>query len=147
MPPENDDHKFLQIYFLGNSDEEINQRCAISRAVTRDLIEQLQQLLHDQNQLVVLFKTSLEMMPSDDHRIVIRADKRPAGEHERRYNAPTMNEIAILVVGENLESRYIVIRRRHGNSLQRICETHRFVRCSAIPAAILLWRGWISFFD
>lgn len=125
LPPVNDDHKFLQIYFLGNSDAEVNQRCAINRAAKREIIMQLQQLLHEHNQLVQLFKTALEMMPSDDHKIVIRADKRPAGEHERRFNAPMLNEVAIVVVGENLKSRDIVIQRRDGGNLQRICETHR----------------------
>jgi len=32
LPPVNADHKFLQIYFLGNSDDEINQRCAIAKS-------------------------------------------------------------------------------------------------------------------
>lgn len=140
LPPVTvNNHKFLQIYFLGNSDEEINARCAISRAVKRVLIEQLQELLHNQNQLVALFKTSLELMPTDNHRIVIRADKRPAGEHERRFNAPTLNEVAIVVVGENLESRDIVIRRRDGNNLQRICETHRSY--DALQYPLLFCRG------
>lgn len=116
MPSINADHKFLQIYFLGNSDNEINRRCAVNQAVKREIITQLQQLLHEDNQLVKLFKTALEMMPSDDHKIVIRADKRPAGEHERRFNAPTLNEVAIVVVGENLESRDIILRRHNGNN-------------------------------
>lgn len=45
-----------------------------------------------------LFQTALERMPSDDHRIVIRADKTPVGEHARRFNAPTMDEVAIVIV-------------------------------------------------
>lgn len=121
----NDDHKFLQVYFLGNSEDEINLRCSISRAVKREIIAKLQELLHEHNELVTLFKTALEMMTSDDHKIVIKADKTPAGEHERRFNAPTLNEVAIVVVGENLESRDIVIQRRNGNTLQRVSETHR----------------------
>lgn len=139
MPPVNADHKFLQIYFVGNFDDEINQRCAISRAVKREIIAQLQQLLHEHNQLVKLFKTALEMMPSDDHKIVIRADKRPAGEHERRFNAPTLNEVAIVVVGENLVSRDIVVRRRDGDNLQRICETHRSY--DALQYPLIFCRG------
>jgi len=139
LPTVNADHKFLQIYFLGNSDHEINQRCAISRAVKREIIAQLQPLLHEHNQLVTLFKTALEMMPSDDHKIVIRADKRPAGEHERRYNAPMLNEVAIVVVGENLESRDIVIRRRDGGNLRRIYETHRSY--DALQYPLIFCRG------
>lgn len=139
MPPANSDHKFLQIYFLGNNNDELDQRCAISRAVKRDIILELQQLLHDQNQLVKLFKTALEMMPSDDHKIVIKADKTPVGEHERRFNAPTLNEVAIVVVGENLESRDIVIHRRDGHQLKRISETHRSY--DALQYPLLFWEG------
>lgn len=91
MSSVNGEYKFLQIYFLGNSEAEVNQRCAINHAAKREIILQLQQLLHEHNQLIRLFKTALEMMPSDNHKIVIRADKRPAGEHERRFNVPIMD--------------------------------------------------------
>jgi hypothetical protein len=50
------------------------------------------------------------MMSSDDHKVVIRADKKPSGGHEERFNAPMLNEVAIVVVGENMESRDIVIQ-------------------------------------
>jgi len=32
--------------------------------------------------------------------IVIKADKVPPGEHAGRYNAPTVNEVAIIMVGD-----------------------------------------------
>lgn len=51
------------------------------------------------------------MIPSDEHKIVIRAEKRPASEHGRRFNAPTLNEIAILVVGQSLVTCDIVVQR------------------------------------
>jgi hypothetical protein len=40
-------------------------------------------------------------MPTDEYQIVIRADKRPAGEHERRYNSPAVDEVAVIMVGQN----------------------------------------------
>lgn len=52
-------------------------------------------------------------MPSDNHKIVIRADKTPAGQHARRFSAPTIDKVTIVVVGENLESRDIVLHRRN----------------------------------
>lgn len=102
-------YEFLQIYFLKNSKAGVNQRYAINRVTRREIIMQLQQLLHEHNQLIQLFKTLLEIMPSDDHKIVIRADKRLAGEYERRFNAPMLNKVAIVVVGENMKSCNIVI--------------------------------------
>ncbi|KAF2891841.1 hypothetical protein ILUMI_14332, partial [Ignelater luminosus] len=139
LPSVDDEYKFLQIYFLGNSEVELNQRCAINRAAKREIIMQLQQLLHTHNQLVQLFKTALEMMPSDDHKIVIRADKRPAGEHERRFNVPMLNEVAIVIVGENMDFRDIVIQRRDGGNLQRISETHRSY--DALQYPLIFCRG------
>ncbi|XP_050064729.1 uncharacterized protein LOC126553629 [Aphis gossypii] len=85
-----------------------------------------------------MFKTALDLMPSDNHKIVIRADKTPAGQHTRRFNAPTIDEVAIVVVGENLESRDIVLRRRN-DQLQRIKETHRSY--DALQYPIIFWQG------
>ncbi|XP_050065048.1 uncharacterized protein LOC126553978 [Aphis gossypii] len=83
LPVSDSDNKFLQIYFMA--------------------IHHKKLICH--NQLIILFKTALDLMPSDNHKIVIRADKTPAGQHTRRFNAPTIDEVAIVVVGENLESR------------------------------------------
>lgn len=47
-----------------------------------------------------------------NHKIVIKADKTPAGHHARRFNALTIDEVAIVVVGENLKNRDIVLYRR-----------------------------------
>jgi len=63
-------------------------------------------------------------MPSDNHRIVIRANKTPFGEHARRFNAPTIDEVAIVFVGEQFLSRDIVLHRRN-EQLQRVSEFHR----------------------
>lgn len=139
MPSANEGYKFLQIYFIGNADHEVEQRCKIYRATKREIIAQLQQLLHEHNALVKLFKTALENMPSDDHKIIIRADKRPAGAHERQFNAPTINEVAIVVIGENLESRDIVIKRRNDGQLQRVYETHRSY--DALQYPLMFWKG------
>lgn len=138
LPVSDSNYKFLQIYFMGNSPQEINLRCAHNSLVKRYIIEQLQTLFHEHNQLVILFKTALDLMPSDSHKIVIRADKTPAGQHARRFNAPTIDEVAIVVVGENLESRDIVLHRRNDH-LQRIKETHRSY--DALQYPIIFWQG------
>ena len=48
-------------------------------------------------------------MPSDDYKVVLKADKTPAGQHERRYNAPTIEEVAIVTVGDEFNSRDIIL--------------------------------------
>ncbi|GBO99743.1 hypothetical protein EVAR_71928_1 [Eumeta japonica] len=63
-------------------------------------------------------------MSCDKYAIVIRADKTPPGQHVRRFNAPTMDDVAIVIVGDEFNSRDIVLRRRN-MQLQRVSETHR----------------------
>ena len=46
------------------------------------------------------------------------------GEHIRRFNAPIINEVAIVVVGDKFESRDIILHQRN-DQLPRISETHR----------------------
>ncbi|CAD7078638.1 unnamed protein product [Hermetia illucens] len=75
-------------------------------------------------------------MPNDDYKVVIRADKRPSGTHERTFNAPTIDEVAILTVGENLETRDIVLTRRE---LQQISEIHRSYDTVQYP--LMFWQG------
>jgi len=75
--------------------------------VKRPIVEQFQRFFHQHNELVALFTTSLDRMLSDNHKIVIKANKTPAGQHARRFNAPTIDEVAIVVVGEDLKNRDI----------------------------------------
>ncbi|GFY73494.1 helitron_like_N domain-containing protein [Trichonephila inaurata madagascariensis] len=63
-------------------------------------------------------------MPSETHKIVIHADKTPVGEHVRRYNAPTINEVAIVMVGDQFQPRDIVLHQRN-DLLINVGETHR----------------------
>lgn len=129
----------MQIYFKGNNDAEVDQRHAISSGTRREIISELQNLFHERNHLVRLFKTALDRMPSDDYQIIIRPDKRPAGEHERRFNAPVINEVAVVMVGaEESDHRDIVINKRDEN-LQRIAETHRSY--DALQYPIIFWQG------
>ena len=47
-------------------------------------------------------------MPGD-FRVIFRADKTPAGEHEHRFNAPYTNEVSILIAGPEFQRRNIVL--------------------------------------
>ncbi|XP_053968313.1 uncharacterized protein LOC128869734 [Anastrepha ludens] len=138
LPVPGEDYKFLQIYFMGNSAREVDKRCAHNNSVKRSIMEQLKTFFHQHNELVALFTTALDRMPSDNHKIVIRADKTPAEQHAGRFNAPTIDEVAIVVVGENLENRDIVLHRRN-DQLQRVSETHRSY--DALQYPILFWQG------
>lgn len=139
LPLPGKDSKFLQIYFMGNNESEVNQRQTICRETKREIITALQNLFHERNHLVRLLKTALVRMPSDDHQVVIRADRTPAGEHQGRYNAPVVDEVAIMMVGsEQCDHRDIVLYRRDEN-LQRIAETHKSY--DALQYPIIFWQG------
>ncbi|GFU14582.1 uncharacterized protein TNCV_1699051 [Trichonephila clavipes] len=68
---------------------------------------------------------------SDNYAIVINPDKTPAGEHIRRFNAPVLDDVAGIMVGDCTAAREIVIRRRN-NILQFIADTHRSYDASNI---------------
>lgn len=86
QPLEDAQHKFLQIYFMGNMEEQLDRRQEINTAMKRAILQDLQQLLHEHHALVRQFKTALERMPNDDYKVVIRADKRPAGTKNVVYH-------------------------------------------------------------
>ncbi|UYV61805.1 hypothetical protein LAZ67_1006674, partial [Cordylochernes scorpioides] len=67
-----------------------------------------------------------------------RADKRPIGQHRRQFNAPTIDEVAIVIVGEEFNSRDIILHRRNGG-VQKVSETHRSY--DALQYPILVWQG------
>jgi hypothetical protein len=71
LPFPDTEPQFLQIYFVGNSNDELNRRCAIAPSARRQIILDLQIFFHQHNELVQLFKIALDLMPSDNHRIVI----------------------------------------------------------------------------
>ena len=75
LPLTNEEPKFLQIYFMGDEQMEARQRCSNILSVNHDIVVQLQTLLHDYNNYISSFKTAIENMPSDDFRIIIRAEK------------------------------------------------------------------------
>jgi len=60
---------------------------------------------------------------------------------ERRYNAPTTDDIGVIVVGEQCESRDIVLETRN-NSLKRIAETHQSY--DAFQYSLIFWSGACS---
>ena len=57
-------------------------------------------MLHEHNRHIINFKTALERLPGEDYKLIMHPDRTPNGQHERRYNAPLINEVAAMVTGE-----------------------------------------------
>ncbi|CAE1169587.1 unnamed protein product [Acanthosepion pharaonis] len=132
LPETATDSAFLQIYFIADYNQQADARMGIipendigqDNHPRRDIIMSLQQMLHETKSYVRSFKYALKNNTSSDFIIVINADKRHQGEHERLYNAPASNEVSVIVSGDQHNRRDIVIESR-GSGLRRISETHR----------------------
>ncbi|GFU30354.1 uncharacterized protein TNCV_2327031 [Trichonephila clavipes] len=133
LPMPNEPHKYLQIYFMGGEDSgsalanRVNARCDynnLDSLYARRIVSELDALLNEHNELLKIFKSHMHQLQSDNYAIVINPDKTPAGEHIRRFNAPVLDDVAGIMVGDCTAAREIVIRRRN-NILQFIADTHR----------------------
>jgi len=96
------------MYFMGDAAAEANHRCSRVPGTRLDIVTQLH-FLHANNAYVPLFKTALERMPTDDYKVVVRADKTTTREHMRRFNTPTLGEVALVMVSNESGTRYIVL--------------------------------------
>ncbi|GBM69672.1 hypothetical protein AVEN_124453-1 [Araneus ventricosus] len=87
---------------------------------------------------------TLERMSTDQCKLIIRADKTPAGEHERRFNAPTINKVTIVMVADESYRRDIIIQKKC-EGLERIAETHRSY--DSLQYLVIFWQGedWYHF--
>lgn len=136
LPVENEEPKYLQIYFMGQSDdiEQVQHRRRCNPETKQRVVCELQEMFHNTNQLVRTFKQAKDnpCLASGDHIVVIHADKVPLGQHSGRYNAPTTDDVAILMVGDPVASRDIIIRRRD-EQINRISETHRWYDALQYP--------------
>ncbi|XP_055600642.1 uncharacterized protein LOC129749634 [Uranotaenia lowii] len=147
LPMPNESYKFLQIYFMGGEDPDnaldnrVNTRCSynnLNSPFARRIIGELDVLLNEHNELLKLFISHMHHLQSDDHAIVINPDRTPAGEHIRRFNAPVVNDVAAIMVGDRTAPREIVIRRRN-NTLDFIADTHRLY--DALQYPLMFWKG------
>ena len=139
-PPEGQEAKFLQIYFVGDEIEQARLRGINQPRVKQDNVLQLQKMLHEHNIYVKTFKSALERMSTstDTYFIQIHASKTSQGEHQRRYNAPVSDDVGIVIVGEHFKTRDILLHTR-SDTVQRISETHRSY--DALQYPLLFCRG------
>jgi hypothetical protein len=126
VPKEDEGPKFAQIYIL---DQELQTeiRTKMFPVVNKDKLSIIQNLLHKHNPYVRIFQQLGDKIKNekvDDISIVLKSNYKK----DKRYNLPTSNEIAVLMVNDNdpnkIHHRDIVIQAKDG-PLQRINETHR----------------------
>ena len=72
----------MQRYFIGDCiSDDLNARCGIHTDIKVPLLPKCWSSFHDKYNLVRLFYIAIDMMPTDALKVVILADKSPAGEH------------------------------------------------------------------
>ena len=105
--------KFCEVYFIDNRESEVATRCAVVDGLKPDIVSGINQLLVDDNHYVEVFKLAKEVFEEQDSPSNIKIEnKRPTGEHSRRYNSPVSDEIAVLMPNDNVNNRNIVFNTR-----------------------------------
>ncbi|KAF8142055.1 hypothetical protein EV363DRAFT_1149524, partial [Boletus edulis] len=124
---------YAQLYIY---DPEIALNERMQHEVNRDLSERtmrrLQNALTSHHRYATLFRNAHELLDQHpvDSPITIRFLADPTRD-QRRYNLPTVSEIAAVIPGDGTQatdSRNIILHRRNG-PLQRISDGHRSYCC------------------
>lgn len=105
------DAEFLQIYFMGNEEEEVRKRKEIVPDTDIQLLRELQNMLHNHNEYIKIFKTAMDFETNNDFQVIIKANRRPVGGHARVFNSPLTNEVAIIIDGSEFERRDILLKK------------------------------------
>ena len=120
--------KFSQIYFIDDRESEIATRSAIVDGLKPGIVRGINQLLHESNHYVEVFKVAKEIFEQEDTptnilKLLLMKQKDPQ-KNSRRYNRPLSDEIAILMPNDATNNRDIVLHYR-GGGLKHISELHR----------------------
>lgn len=132
--------EFLQMYFIEDYDVQASRRCNVIPNLDKNLVHALQQMLHSCNRYVTSFRYQVENATNiQDLKLLIHADRKPAEAHRGRFNALTVNEVAVVLVGQEYGGRRDIVFQRRDSKLHRVSETHRSY--DALQYPLLLPRG------
>jgi hypothetical protein len=117
LPDSETQPQFAQIYIY-DTDHEIQNRSNIMPGLDPTILAELQQMLHDINPYVNIFRQAgnlLKNNPSLDLKLVITNNRT---KDPRRYNIPNASEIAAIMIGDGQEvehqNRDIILRPHEG---------------------------------
>lgn len=113
LPAPATNHQYLQIYFIEDDNEQVDIRMQYERLNDFELMSMLQNMLVEHNVYIKEFKTVYRRIMESEYEIsdvrIVLKEKRIPGIHPGRLNMPTVNEIAVVLVGDYTTSRDIVI--------------------------------------
>jgi hypothetical protein len=125
FPERHNDPTYAQLYYYDPQDA-LDFRMNNNIGLSRTTMETLQQVLLEKHRYNVVFQHCFEVLqnnPANDLHIRLLAD---SSTDLRRYNAPTVDEIAVVVPGNEarpVNARDIILHRRDGD-LQFINDHH-----------------------
>ena len=128
LHPPNDGErpKFAQMYIY-DTDHELDNRLRVFPDLNPHTLSRLQGMLHECNPYVHVYRQAIDVVrdnPATEVRLIIRSDAQ--GVDRRRYNAPTVADVAAIMIGDEHEretqGRDIVVSTV-GGPLRRIYET------------------------
>ena len=83
QPLQDEEEKFVQVFFIGGRSE-ADRRCQLNQGIQLEILEELQAMLHEMHPYISNFKFALEQMEQHpDYKVVVKADRRPPGDHAR----------------------------------------------------------------
>ena len=114
--------KFNQIYIHQYTDAQLDTCMTIYSGMNRDMLRELQSILHSINPFVQ--QSARELTASGNElELIIRADT--GDVDRRRYNLPTAaGEVAELLPGEPIAAPQDIVIQHESNRLQRIAESN-----------------------
>ncbi|XP_055880684.1 uncharacterized protein LOC106057028 isoform X2 [Biomphalaria glabrata] len=137
LPTANTNPKSLQIYFMKNENKQAQQRCTNVRGIKADIILELQQILHQNNQIIKLFKTAIKEMPSDYY--ILPPDSTISSPEEQKARQfPTINEIIVSNTQDNSYKGALVISKCSPH-LRTVPRFHRSY--DALQYPLIFWQG------
>ncbi|PBK59092.1 hypothetical protein ARMSODRAFT_852052, partial [Armillaria solidipes] len=126
---EGEDLSYAQLY-IHDPAEALSMRNCCNPNLKSDIMSQLQDLLHDVNPYVALYRHAYLIMkdkPQEEYPNIEVWLHVGDGTDGRRYNLPTVDELAAIIPGDGSETvkndRDIVLRM-HDHSLKRISHLH-----------------------
>ncbi|XP_072066853.1 uncharacterized protein [Arachis hypogaea] len=126
IPPEGNIAKFAQLYIVDSQNEVRNRMSAIrgedNKNIDEDIVRDLKKMLDEKNVLVKAFRMVRYSMGKESNSTIKLRLLGKRGKDGRRYNLPSTDEVAALIVGDfdiDKTDRDIVVETQSGR-LQRI---------------------------
>ncbi|XP_071943821.1 uncharacterized protein [Antedon mediterranea] len=118
--------KFAQLYFYdATEDQQAHQRCTNSPThLTPTMLKGLQETLRTSNPYIASMKSVIELPNLSSKKLILSTKNKPSAGHNRKYNLPQTNEIAVLQLNESCNTTDIILHLR-GGGLTRIYDIHR----------------------